>query len=104
MVKSGTPLGKEILEKMKQGELVDMVTYMLHCCTFTYAHSEINPNGEFNLQEFVIRLFLQNMVENISHKGYLIDGFPREASQGHMFEEVVRQYFSINTNYTGTII
>lgn len=62
-VAAGTDKGKELSEIMKRGDLV--------------------PNEE------VLDLLLKAMKESQGSKGFLIDGYPREKSQGVAFEKSI---------------
>lgn len=39
----------------------------------------------------MLHLIEKAMAENVRHKGYLIDGFPREVEQGIQFEKYVSE-------------
>lgn len=48
-----------------------------------------------DLKEVMLHLIEKTMAENTRHKGYLIDGFPREIEQGIKFEKHVSEYLII---------
>jgi len=76
-VASGSPIGKALDEKMKNGELVSMETVLSL------------------IKNAMTRLALKGS------RGFLIDGYPREVQQGIMFEKMIKPcnkcvYFNVS--------
>lgn len=51
--------------------------------------AEIMKQGQLVPQEVTIGLLKKAMIDNVDSKGFLIDGFPREMTQGETFEKEV---------------
>lgn len=76
-VASGSPIGKQLDESMKRGELVSLTV--------------------------VLKLIKEAMIKAAfrGSKGFLIDGYPREVDQGRKFEEAIKPcdkviYFNVS--------
>ena len=65
-VASGSPIGKQLDESMKRGELVSLTV--------------------------VLKLIKEAMIKAAfrGSKGFLIDGYPREVDQGRKFEDAIK--------------
>ena len=96
-VNSGSTRGKQLLAIMEKGDLVPLVK-----SAFEFSWRNTFNNEKIFLQQVVLDLLAEAMIKKLpSSKGFLIDGYPREVSQGQEFEKDIGEcaqilYFEVN--------
>ena len=84
-VARGSPQGQAIQEMMREGRLVPPVSHHTH----THNRQLLACIISCCEQETTIGLLKSAILSRPEAIGFLIDGFPRELAQAHMFEKQV---------------
>lgn len=64
--------------------------------TENFAIKEAITAGEMVTKESLDKLIRSNVLQLMNKKGIIIDGFPRDMTQIHNFEEKVRRQLPVN--------